>query len=283
MLFSQLTGNDPVKAQLRRMVEIQALPPVLLFYGPAGGIKRQFAEELALHLLGSSLPAEKNPDLHLLFPDKNGMHSIASIRELIQETSLPPFSALGKVFILDHADKMLPASSNALLKTLEEPPAATWFILLTDDASAILPTILSRCRMVRFTGSTSETDKEDPKSALILTILKEGLEEGTWAAPLQKLDELLKEGEKEEKENPDFSFFAPILYWMRDLALLQAGGDCKNIFYKEHLDILQSQAQTRKSLDLQKVYALIERAESRLAYNIRPISLLEECFLLLQN
>lgn len=277
MLFSQLNCSDSVKNNLRRMVETRALPPVLLIHGSSEENKKALAEELARHLLGSTVALDKNPDLHQLFPDKNGQHSIASIRELIEETSLPPYSSPAKVFIIHNAEMMQPASSNALLKTLEEPPASTWFFLLAGDVGAMLSTILSRCRVIRLAGASLE-NQDDPKTALLIDMMRSGLEEGTWPSMLQKLDELLK-----EEEDPEDSLFTPILSWMRDLALLQAGASSKKIFYQEHRETLQNQAKRAQPVPLTKVYALIEKAEARLAFNMRPVSLLEEVFIQLQK
>jgi len=129
----------------------QLLPQVTLLHGPRGAGKADFALDTAKKLLHCA--AHEHPDLHPLFPDpESGTHSIAAIRQLITETLLPPFSAACKVFIIHEAEKMLPASSNALLKTLEEPPAGTWFLLLTTNPTALLPTVLSRCAKIPFSG-----------------------------------------------------------------------------------------------------------------------------------
>ncbi len=285
MLFSQLTGNESVKAQLRRMVETQTLPPVLLFHGSSNAGKRRMAEELALHLLSSKSPADRLPDLHQIFPDKNGLHSIAAIRELIAETALPPYAAPAKVFIVHHAEKMLPTSSNALLKTLEEPPAATWFILLATDISAMLPTVLARCCPLAFRESEMADPKTHPKTALLLEILQSGLLQGakSWLPLFQKLEESLKETDKDEvsvEENKGEALLFALLYWMRDLYLLQTGSNAK-LYYQEQRDILEKQARELAPISLAKVYSLIERAQSRLAANMRLASALEECLLFL--
>jgi DNA polymerase III delta prime subunit len=78
------------------------------------------------------------------------MHSIVDIRRLIDEVNLAPFSSENKAFIIDDAERMLPTSSNALLKTLEEPPKNTLIILVTSSPEKLLPTIISRCQQVRF-------------------------------------------------------------------------------------------------------------------------------------
>ena len=140
---------------------------VLLFHGPRGIGKGAFALQLARTLLKTS--KEQHPDLHILHPDsESDQHPIASIRQLIAETQLPPFEAPCKVFILHDAEKMLPTSSNALLKTLEEPPADTRFFLITTEPAALLPTVLSRCSKVPcFAKAPLDTPKNDLAEKLL--------------------------------------------------------------------------------------------------------------------
>ncbi len=88
------------------------------------------------------------------------MHSIQALRQLSQEVYLPPYEASWKVFIIHEAERMLSYSANALLKTFEEPPPRTLIILLSHAHSALLPTILSRCRHLYFHPLSFEVIKE---------------------------------------------------------------------------------------------------------------------------
>lgn len=155
--FSQLLGNDPIKNYLMRMVQKQAVANSLLFAGPDGIGKSLFAYVLAATLIGvdshqkHKLETGNHPDVHIYRPEgKLSLHSIQSMRQLSEEVHLPPFEAPWKVFIIHEADRMLSSSSNALLKTFEEPSARTVIILLSDLPSALLPTIPSRCRTLHF-------------------------------------------------------------------------------------------------------------------------------------
>ncbi len=120
---------------------------------PKGGDACDFCEE-CLHV-------EKNdhPDVHWLRP-KGKTRSIpigdpanpagGTVRDLQQKISLKPFRARWKIGIFVDAECMDPAAENALLKTLEEPPAHTVLILISAHPESLLPTTLSRCRAVRF-------------------------------------------------------------------------------------------------------------------------------------
>lgn len=119
---------------------------VRLYFGPVSSNLAQKALEYAHELLGRS-----TANLREYFPEgKTAMHSIASVRSLINEAMTRPFESLHKVLIVHGADRMLPSSANALLKTLEEPFETTHILLLTHDIDAMLPTILSRCKKYPF-------------------------------------------------------------------------------------------------------------------------------------
>ena len=150
MPFSPLIGNDLAKTCLLRMVAQQSVPSTLLFYGPDGVGKSLFAMAFAEKLMGREL-SQNDPDLHIFRPEgKSAIHTIENIRKLIDEVAMPPYSAPVKVFIIHDAHQMLPSSSNALLKILEEPSIHSYFILLTNSLDAMLPTILSRSRKLPF-------------------------------------------------------------------------------------------------------------------------------------
>ena len=86
-----------------------------------------------------------HPDVHLLAPESATGYLINQTRELLEDVALAPIRARGKVYIIDRAEQLRANTANALLKTLEEPPAGVTFILLGTSAEVILPTIVSRC------------------------------------------------------------------------------------------------------------------------------------------
>ncbi|MGC1877880.1 MAG: AAA family ATPase [Rhabdochlamydiaceae bacterium] len=155
MPFCNLIGNEPVKAALQHMALRNSVPNTLLFYGPDGVGKSRFALAFAEVLMGKEhahkLATQNHPDLHTYLPEgKSATHPVENIRKLIDEVALPPYEAPVKVFIIHDAHQMLPYSSNALLKTFEEPSVHSYFILLTSTLDAMLPTIVSRCRKIPF-------------------------------------------------------------------------------------------------------------------------------------
>jgi DNA polymerase-3 subunit delta' len=185
IMFSRLTGNERVKEILRRMLAARRVPGALLMAGEDGVGKRLFALELAkalncrtpvdteacdvcpscTRIMQFSLPAADDKDAHRKIiwsahPDVgiarpyNRAILVDAMRDLEREANFRPYEGAARVFIIEDADKLNEASSNALLKTLEEPPATTYLVLLTSRPAALLPTIRSRCQPVRFAPLT---------------------------------------------------------------------------------------------------------------------------------
>jgi DNA polymerase III subunit delta' len=132
-----------------------------LLHGPAGTGKRAAARAFAGALLAQGAPDPDNararvehgshPDLTWVAP--SGAHEM--LRRDVQESVVAaaahtPFEARYRVFVLERVDTMNDEAANALLKTLEEPPAYVVLLLLTDRRTQVLPTIASRCQPVRF-------------------------------------------------------------------------------------------------------------------------------------
>lgn len=92
-----------------------------------------------------------HPDVSWIRPEEDSQGiKIEAIRELQERISLKPYEAKTKVFIIEEADYLLEDAANCLLKTLEEPPGDSLLMLIAQDKGKILPTILSRCQLIKF-------------------------------------------------------------------------------------------------------------------------------------
>ncbi len=164
--FAEIRGQERVIDLLRRAAASDRVPNAYLFCGPAGVGKLTTAFALALALeciespgegCGRCGPCEKvmagiHPDVRLL--ERKGAAQIVPIEtirtEVIARMGTQPHEGKVRVFLLEEARALPDASANALLKTLEEPPARTHFILCTSAPDQLLPTIRSRCQRVNF-------------------------------------------------------------------------------------------------------------------------------------
>jgi DNA polymerase III subunit delta' len=181
-MFSRLIGNEDVKESLRRLLGSGRLPASILFSGEEGIGKKLFALEVAKALncrnrtgieacdecssckriTKSSFPPfsvaddnkermiwSEHADLAMVRPYKQIIR-VKPMRELEREANFRPFEGTARVFIVEDAEYMNDQAANALLKTLEEPPPTSRLILTTTNPTALLPTIRSRCQVIRF-------------------------------------------------------------------------------------------------------------------------------------
>jgi DNA polymerase-3 subunit delta' len=125
-----------------------------LFEGPPGCGKKTAALDLAAALVGGQdawrrAAKQGHPDIRVFSPG-GASFKVEQVQEILEQASLRPFEGSRKVFILDRVEDFTPAAANRLLKTLEEPPEAMTWILVTTQRANVLPTIASRCQSVRF-------------------------------------------------------------------------------------------------------------------------------------
>ena len=103
-----------------------------------------------------------HPDLHIIQAKDSAAIKIDDMRLLKEQVHTKPFQAQVKIFVIENAERMSIAAANALLKTLEEPPAGVIIILMTTSISRLLPTVVSRCKRIRFfsEGKKSSSNEE---------------------------------------------------------------------------------------------------------------------------
>lgn len=161
-------------ALLSRAIARQTLPPSVLFAGPRGIGKRRVAVAVAealncvdtraagpfeIDACGECTSCKRiargvHPDVLIVEPGDMGSIKMEQVREVIDRAAYRPFEGRRRAVIVDEADALVPQAQNALLKTLEEPPSASVFILVSPMPDALISTVLSRCRPLRFGGLT---------------------------------------------------------------------------------------------------------------------------------
>ncbi len=159
-------GHRAALGFVERSILTERPPHALLLVGPDGVGKTTLAMDLAAGLLcldpdPSARPCRScaacrkvehgnHPDLHLLEPEGAGQQiRVGQVQALAAELALLPLEGRFRVAVIEHANRLNPDAQNALLKTLEEPPARVCLILAADDTAALLPTVISRCARLR--------------------------------------------------------------------------------------------------------------------------------------
>ena len=211
-LMSQVIGHEEQKYMLQSAIENQSLPHAMVFSGPAGIGKMKLAQALAQSLVcedpennkacghcGPCIRVEKNQSESVRILSSQGLHiKIDQVRDVLDFLSLAS-DAKKRVIIIDQANQMNPQSSNALLKTLEEPPQDVYFILTTTDVRLLMPTIRSRSQIISFKTLTLDN----------LQQINPGLSSWMYKSARGQAGKLadFSEGETLDRRNSDLGFY----------------------------------------------------------------------------
>lgn len=176
MVHKPFIGQDAAWQEWLAAVNSERMHHAWLLAGAKGLGKQGFARAAAAELVkepGGRLPdVATHPDIHILehlpanddeakkkaegkpYQTKRNI-TVDQVREMIRRLTTKPTLGDRRAIIIDPADDLEKGAVNALLKALEEPPAGTYFLLITHQPGRLLPTIRSRCRILRFAGLSS--------------------------------------------------------------------------------------------------------------------------------
>src|SRR5688572_31040044 len=200
--FEDILGQENAIETISRAYESERLPHGLIFAGPVGVGKATTARALATLFLCekpkgaepcgkcascalmSAEPEPTPPDYHVVYRQLIRLEkekskaielSVDVVRDfLVEPANMKASMNRGKVFVVEEAELMNPQAQNAMLKTLEEPAGRTLIVLLTDQPHALLPTIRSRCQLVRFAPLDTKLVQRE--------LEKRGIDKGAAAA-----------------------------------------------------------------------------------------------------
>jgi len=187
--FKTMVGQDHIITTLQNAIKHEALTHAYLFSGPRGTGKTSLARIIAKTLNCTNLEEGVQPCdqcenceailkgrlVDLIEIDAASNRGIDEIRELREKILFSPTQGKAKVYIIDEVHMLTKEAFNALLKTLEEPPAHAYFILATTEFHKIPETIISRCQQFNF--------KRIPKEATVKHLLKLAEAENIQAEP----------------------------------------------------------------------------------------------------
>jgi DNA polymerase-3 subunit delta' len=244
-----------------------------LLQGAPHGAALRFAEKL-LNLIFNNHPqvqTHAHPDIQWMEPQsKSRQIIIDEVRDLIRQLAQTSFAGGWKAGVILCADRMTEQAANALLKTLEEPPARTLLILITDEPQALLPTISSRCQRISLSDEDEEVSRhwKDPLLDILgelppTTIPEAGLFTGRIAGILNGLKEEF-EAEESDRLPEDLSakeakellaarstarliesrteILRTMLQWNRDVLLLVLDQKEESLYFQDDIEVLKKQA-----------------------------------------
>ena len=324
--FKDVVGHKDILKYISSAVENNRVSHAYILNGERGSGKRMLANLFATTLLcesGNSEPCGKchscrqaesgnHPDIIRVTHEKPNSISVDDIRTQVNNTvDIKPYQGPYKVYIIPQADLMTPQAQNAILKTIEEPPAYAVFLLLTENAEMLLPTINSRCVMLKL---------RNIKDTLIRKYLMENLEIPDYKADMctafaqgnvgkaillagsQTFNELkdqtirlvrkLRDTEvadimSEVKAIEEFEqiddFFDLLLLWYRDVLIYKASGSDAKLIYKDQANEIARQAEDCFFDGLNRILDGISQARRRLHFNVNQDMTLELLFLLIKE
>lgn len=284
MLFKDIVGQGHLIKMLTNAIISDRVAHAYLFYGPSGTGKETVALAFAQALIcpnnneGSAcgecisckkVVGENHPDVHIIKPAGVSL-KIEQVRALQKEVKLKPYEAKKKVFIINQAETLTGQAANSLLKTLEEPPGETVFILITVNPYSLLPTILSRCQQISFSKVSTDLVKgmlinkfqKKPEEATFLAVLADGIvgraiqsveqdnimQQRDYAIQLAELAEqgnyldFYRISEELENKKEEISLILDFMSsWYRDIVVWQETQDEGLLINLDKLEIIKKQ------------------------------------------
>ena len=206
--FNDIVGQNHIVSVLKNAIEKNQISHAYLFYGPRGTGKTSIAKIFANEVNKNEVYQKENVDIiEIDAASNNGVYEVRDIKEAIK---FLPSEGRYKVYIIDEVHMLTTAAFNALLKTLEEPPAHVIFILATTEIHKIPATILSRCQRfefknlsvkqledrLKYISENESLDIEEDAIKKIATLAKGGLRDA-----ISILDQVSNYSEKITLEN----------------------------------------------------------------------------------
>ena len=174
--FKDITGHEQIVKSLKESIKNNMVSHAYIFCGLKGSGKKLVADAFAKVLNCRNMQNEEgcgkchsciqfesrnNPDVFYVKATKTKSISVDDIREqVIEKVKTKPYSYNYKIFIIDKADTLTVQAQNALLKTLEEPPKYVVIMLLSQSMESFLPTVLSRCVVMKLRPISAHKIKE---------------------------------------------------------------------------------------------------------------------------
>ena len=312
MGFEEILGNEMVKDHFKKAIQNHKISHAYILTGEAGMGRKSIANAFAMTLLcekGGSEPcmichsckqvmSGNHPDLIYVTHEKPGSIGVDDVRERINDTiMIRPYSSYYKIYIVDEAEKMTVQAQNALLKTIEEPPAYGIIILLTTNADTFLQTILSRCvrldfRPLRDTLVTQYlqekydlTDYEcrfatafaQGKIGRAVTIatskefaqLKEEVMHVIRYAKEMTTAEIMAEVKNIANYKLTIDDYLDLMaMWYRDVLVFKSTKDSNALIFKDEMSLLAEQAKNCSYEGLEDILKSIDKVKLRLKANV---------------
>ena len=310
--FKDVIGRNDLIQYMQNSVEQDTVSHAYILCGERGSGKRMLANLFAMTLeceTGDAEPCNEcrsckqimggnHPDLIRVTHEKPNTISVDDIREQINnDVMIKPYSSKYKIYIMPDADLMSEQAQNALLKTIEEPPAYAIFFLLVENTEKLLPTINSRCVMLRLRNVKDSLIKyhlmeqmevPDYKANICTAFAQGNIGRAIMLATsdhfneikddaiqllkhindmeVSEIAEAVKNITKYKLEMTDFLDI--IMIWYRDVLLYKATKDVDKVVFSDQLKYIKERASKSSYEGIEIILKSLETAKARIRANV---------------
>lgn len=325
--FKDVVGHRDIIQYIQDAVKQNKVSHAYILNGQKGSGKKMLAKLFAMALQCESRSAEpcgkcrsciqanngNQPDIITVRHEKPASISVDDVRQQINgDIMIKPYSSPYKIYIVPEADLMTVQAQNAILKTIEEPPEYAIIFLLTENADNLLPTIRSRCVMLKLRNIKDKLVKKylmeqmqipDYQADLCAAFAQGNIGRALMLAKSEYFNEIKEEAiqllkyidemelheviaavkavNKYKLEIADYLDI--IMIWYRDVLLFKATKDVGGLVFSDQLKYIKEKASKSSYEGLEKILESIEKAKTRLKANVNFDLTMELLFLTIKE
>lgn len=325
--FKNVVGHKDIIKYIQNAVTEDKVSHAYILNGERGSGKKMLANLFAATLLcerkgpdpcnecHSCIQAESgnHPDIIRVVHEKPGSISVDDIREQVNQTvSVKPCQGPYKVYIIPEADLMTVQAQNALLKTIEEPPEYVVILLLTENADLLLPTITSRCVMLKLRNIKDTLIKKylmeklevpDYKADICTAFAQGNMGRAIMLAGSEHFNEIREEALQllkyiHEMEMDEIieavnhittykleinDYLDILMVWYRDVLMYKATKDVEKVVFKDQINVIKEQVKKSSYEGIELILESLEKAKTRLKANVNFELTMELLFLTIKE
>lgn len=310
--FAEIIGHEQIIEHLQNAISSQKVSHAYILNGPDDSGKKMIAEAFAMALQCENHGTEgcmechsckqaisrNQPDIIYITHEKPNTISVDDIRRQVKDdVDIKPYASPYKIYIIDEAEKMNVQAQNALLKTIEEPPAYVIILLLTTNADSFLPTIRSRCITLDLKAVPNEKIKNylmehcqvpDYQAEVCTAFAQGNVGKAIKLASSESFNEIknsalqlirrLKEIDLYEmmeavKQISEYKleindYFDIMMIWYRDVLLYKATADVNHLVFRDEIYDIKKSASKSSYEGIEQILEALEKAKVRLNANV---------------
>ena len=312
--FKDVVGHNDIIQYIQNAVVKDKVSHAYILNGEKGSGKRLLAKLFAMSLQCSDREADgdacghcqsckqavndNQPDIIRITHEKPNTISVDDIRQqIVNDVDIKPYSSPYKIYIIPQADMMSVQAQNALLKTIEEPPEYAVIFLLTENAEVLLPTITSRCVMLKLRNIKDTLVKKylmeqmeipDYKAEICVAFAQGNMGRAIMLATSDHFNEIKEEAiqllkyinemelteivnaiKKIQEYKLDVSdYFDIIAIWYRDVLIYKATRNVDRVVFSDQLKFIKEQARKSSYEGIELILESLETAKARLKANV---------------